>query len=75
MTKQLCKGAVIDDGLKIYDWLIEDGFLKGCDHREEIKGSTTCKFCNNKIKYWQSAYNGHRGFQCEVCVDNMIFQE
>ena len=60
---------------KILSWLIDSGYLKTKTPKESIYGNTTCKFCNCEIKYWQSNQNGHRGFQCSVCADNMTFQE
>jgi len=60
---------------KVNQFLIENRLVTIEDNpSEDIKGEMQCPFCNQTLKYWQSASNGHKGFTCG-CICNGIYQE
>ena len=64
---------VIEKCMAMLDWLIEQKLLFKDTPKEHISGAISCPFCDGDIEYWQSDYNGHRGFSCE-CIGG-TFQE
>ena len=58
----------------VINYLIEHNLVSKEKPAKDINKETDCPFCKETLKYWQSSYNGHKGFSCG-CVDNGIMQE